>query len=309
MRKMISAAGCCALVLSASLAWGFPGDSENPGGSGNSGQQGESTSRPPHPLLAMFDANHDGVLTSDEIEKVVSFLKSLDKNQDGKITLDELPRPPRDGQQGQGNQSRPGEGQGTSGGAGQGGTGEGVSPSGPGTSGGQFGPPAGGTSGSNPPTGGQSGISASNPKGSQGEGQTGGKSAGGQFGGGQFGGGQTGTGGGQFGGSPSGKGKVGGRGRTGGTGSGSGTTGRGKPVSKDIVQKLFQYDTDKDGKLTEMELPTKYKSLVATWDANGDGSLDFLEVQKLCQELGPGYDVPSKSGGPSSGSSSKIEKF
>lgn len=42
------------------------------------------------PLMAALDANSDGVISSDEIEKAPAALKTLDKNSDGQLTADEL---------------------------------------------------------------------------------------------------------------------------------------------------------------------------------------------------------------------------
>lgn len=46
------------------------------------------------PLLAVLDANRDGVIDEAEINNAPAALRTLDKNKDGKLTLDEL-RPPR----------------------------------------------------------------------------------------------------------------------------------------------------------------------------------------------------------------------
>ncbi len=50
--------------------------------------------RPPHPprspLLLALDANHDGVIDSNEIANASAALKALDKNGDGQLTRDEL---------------------------------------------------------------------------------------------------------------------------------------------------------------------------------------------------------------------------
>lgn len=56
--------------------------------------------RPPPvpPILALFDADRDGVISADEIEKASDSLGKLDQNGDGEITRDELrPPPPQDG--------------------------------------------------------------------------------------------------------------------------------------------------------------------------------------------------------------------
>jgi hypothetical protein len=69
--------------------------------------------RPPPPIVAVLDANHDGVIDADEIANAPAALKKLDKNGDGKLTHDEL-RPPRDpegerGKEGGRNGPPPGE--------------------------------------------------------------------------------------------------------------------------------------------------------------------------------------------------------
>ena len=50
---------------------------------------------PPHgpPLLAVIDTDHDGIISTEEIQSAAQVLESLDKNHDGQITEDEL-RPP-----------------------------------------------------------------------------------------------------------------------------------------------------------------------------------------------------------------------
>lgn len=60
------------------------------------GQQGH---RPPPvpPILAIFDADRDGVLSAEEIQNAASALAQLDQNGDATITRDEMrpPPPPR----------------------------------------------------------------------------------------------------------------------------------------------------------------------------------------------------------------------
>ena len=50
--------------------------------------------------FTLFDANHDGVLSADEIRNASAALWKLDKNGDGKLAADELrpngPPPPRE---------------------------------------------------------------------------------------------------------------------------------------------------------------------------------------------------------------------
>ena len=57
--------------------------------------------RPPPPVIAVLDANHDGVISADEIANASEALKQLDKNGDGQLTPDEMrpPPPPRSGGQ------------------------------------------------------------------------------------------------------------------------------------------------------------------------------------------------------------------
>lgn len=51
--------------------------------------------------FSLFDTNHDGTLSADEIANSAAALRKLDKNSDGQITSDELrpkgPPPPREG--------------------------------------------------------------------------------------------------------------------------------------------------------------------------------------------------------------------
>jgi len=56
--------------------------------------------RPPPPsrVFAVLDANHDGVIDSNEIANASAALKTLDKNGDGQLTPDELYGPPPGGQ-------------------------------------------------------------------------------------------------------------------------------------------------------------------------------------------------------------------
>ncbi len=43
-----------------------------------------------HPVLAALDADHDGEISSLEIDRAASALKTLDRNHDGYLTADEL---------------------------------------------------------------------------------------------------------------------------------------------------------------------------------------------------------------------------
>jgi EF hand len=73
-------------------------DGPRPGGPGMGGRR-----LPPPPVMAVIDANHDGVIDETEIANASKALLTLDKNGDGKLTPAEL-RPPRpqgvDGQRG-----------------------------------------------------------------------------------------------------------------------------------------------------------------------------------------------------------------
>ena len=87
-----------ALGASAFVASAQDGNS-GPGGDGPRGP-GPNGHRPPPPLIAALDVNHDGVISADEIANAPAALKTLDKNGDGQLTQDELrPQlpPPHDG--------------------------------------------------------------------------------------------------------------------------------------------------------------------------------------------------------------------
>ena len=73
---------------------------DGPGGPGGRGGPGLRGIRPPPPVIAVLDANRDGVIDADEIANASKALKTLDKNGDGKLTQEEL-RPPRPEGQGQ----------------------------------------------------------------------------------------------------------------------------------------------------------------------------------------------------------------
>lgn len=91
---LLAALGALALTASAQDAGGPP-QGGGPGFGGGRGP-GMNGHRPPLPaIIRALDANHDGVIDSNEIANASSALKSLDKNGDGKLTPDEFmgPRP------------------------------------------------------------------------------------------------------------------------------------------------------------------------------------------------------------------------
>lgn len=71
--------------------------SDGPPGPRGQGSPGMAGQRPPPPVIAALDANHDGVIDADEIKNASNALKTLDKNGDGKLTRDELHPPRPDG--------------------------------------------------------------------------------------------------------------------------------------------------------------------------------------------------------------------
>ncbi len=67
---------------------GRPPRREGPPGEGPEGH------RPPPPVIAVLDANRDGVIDAKEIANASQALLKLDANGDGKLTRDELRPPP-----------------------------------------------------------------------------------------------------------------------------------------------------------------------------------------------------------------------
>ena len=90
-----------------------PGGRGAPGGEQGGGPGGPGGARPSMPIIEVLDADHDGVISADEIKNAAAALQSLDKNKDGKLTEEEY-RPMGRG---------PGGDQGGGRGAGQGGAG------------------------------------------------------------------------------------------------------------------------------------------------------------------------------------------
>jgi hypothetical protein len=83
-------AAICLMLMAFGASVAFAQDKDQPPPRG----PGEGMHRPPPPIIAALDLNHDGVIDKDEIAKASESLKTLDKNGDGQLTLDEI-RPPR----------------------------------------------------------------------------------------------------------------------------------------------------------------------------------------------------------------------
>ena len=79
---------------------GGPPDGGPPGGGSSNGgpPEGQGFRRPPPlPLVLALDTNHDGIIDSNEIANASAELLTLDKNGDGQLTTNEyLPPPPPD---------------------------------------------------------------------------------------------------------------------------------------------------------------------------------------------------------------------
>ena len=56
--------------------------------------RGDRRPPPVPPLIAVFDADHDRELSTDEIQDAAKVLEKFDRNRDGKITPEELRMPP-----------------------------------------------------------------------------------------------------------------------------------------------------------------------------------------------------------------------
>src|SRR6201996_4476368 len=95
---LLAALSSLALAVHAQDAGGPPGgdDQGGPGGGGPGGPGGRH--HPPMPaIVRALDANHDGIIDSNEIANASAALKTLDKNGDGQLTMDEYlgPHPQR----------------------------------------------------------------------------------------------------------------------------------------------------------------------------------------------------------------------
>lgn len=103
-------------ILGASTALAQPpGPPNRPGDRGGPGDGPREGFRPPpHPIMEALDANHDQIISADEIQAAAKSLLTLDKNGDGKLSSEEcqpaFPRPGdfRPGEQGPGGRRPPG---------------------------------------------------------------------------------------------------------------------------------------------------------------------------------------------------------
>jgi hypothetical protein len=85
-----------ALGASAFIA-GAQDNNDGPPGGGGPGGPGRHHRPPPLPIVSVLDANHDGIIDSNEIASASAALLTLDKNGDGQLTADEyLPPLPKD---------------------------------------------------------------------------------------------------------------------------------------------------------------------------------------------------------------------
>lgn len=93
MLSLLALSASTVLLLAQSPGNRPAGGGRPPRGEGQGGP-GMNGHRPPPPVIAVLDANHDGVLDATEITNASKALLTLDKNGDGQLTQDEM-RPPR----------------------------------------------------------------------------------------------------------------------------------------------------------------------------------------------------------------------
>jgi len=92
------ALGLGAGVIFAQEQGGPPPQGGGPGQQEEGPGQGHRHHRPPPlPIVEVLDANHDGIIDSNEIANASAALLTLDKNHDGKLTMDEYLPPRPDG--------------------------------------------------------------------------------------------------------------------------------------------------------------------------------------------------------------------
>src|SRR5277367_1971688 len=83
------AAGLAATAIIAQDDPSGPPAGDNSGPPGGPPRGGPGGRRRPPAIVAALDANHDGIISADEIANAAKALLTLDKNGDGQITLDE----------------------------------------------------------------------------------------------------------------------------------------------------------------------------------------------------------------------------
>jgi hypothetical protein len=92
----VLALSVCATLAFAQEEGGPPPQGGGPGQQEEGPGPGHRHHRPPPlPIVEVLDANHDGVIDSNEIANASAALLTLDRNHDGKLTTDEYlpPRP------------------------------------------------------------------------------------------------------------------------------------------------------------------------------------------------------------------------
>lgn len=82
------------IMIVAGMASAFaqpPGGRGGPGGGQGGGPgRGPRGARPPMPIIDVLDADHDHVISADELKNATKSLLTLDKNNDGKLTENEF---------------------------------------------------------------------------------------------------------------------------------------------------------------------------------------------------------------------------
>ena len=84
MKRLTWNLGIVAIACVATAVAQPPGG--EPGGRGG----GPGGGRPPMPVIEVLDADHDHVISADELKNSTASLLTLDKNKDGKLTEDEF---------------------------------------------------------------------------------------------------------------------------------------------------------------------------------------------------------------------------
>ncbi|HEX6984405.1 MAG TPA: hypothetical protein VF170_03465, partial [Planctomycetaceae bacterium] len=55
-----------------------------------------------------------------------------------------------------------------------------------------------------------------------------------------------------------------------------------------FVARMMENDANKDGKLTEDELPERMRGMFGRIDENGDGAIDKAEIEAMARRFGEG---------------------